>query len=91
MPIIKGDGFTAIVCTRGQRKRRCHYCNRPAPYLCDHPVIRNGKRGTCDIAICEQCRHNVQAGVDLCRPHFGLYEKNGMKFKLGDVEIINGK
>lgn len=85
--IVKGDGFTAIVCTRGQRIPRCHYCNDPGSFLCDHPVIRKGKRTTCDTRMCADCRNNVGPETDLCRPHFNLYRNNGNKFKLGDVEI----
>ena len=81
------DRITMIVCQRGQRRRRCHYCHRPAPFLCDHPVIRTGKRGTCDTPLCAGCRNNIRANVDLCRPHFNLWRTNGNTFKLGDVEI----
>ena len=86
-PINVGD-VTGIVCTRGQRiKARCHYCDRPAPFLCDHPVIRKGKRGTCDTPMCADCRNTIGPDQDLCRPHFNLWRNNGNKFKLGDVEI----
>lgn len=79
---INGPGFTGIVCTRGQNQKRCHYCNKPAPFLCDHPVIRNNKRGTCDVPLCKACRNELPNGQDLCRPHFGLWQMNGNKFAM---------
>lgn len=83
-PIKLPGGGTGIICGRGSRRKPCHYCAKHGGFLCDHPVIRNGKRTTCDTQMCEQCRNNV-AGADLCRPHFTLYTNNGNKFKLGDV------
>lgn len=38
-------------------------CNAHAGKLCDFPVIRNGKRGTCDRKICST--HSVKVGRDL--------------------------
>lgn len=85
--IINTGGLTAIVCKRGTRKRPCHYCGNAARYQCDHPVIRNGKRGTCDVWLCDQCRNEVAKDTDLCRAHFNLWQRNGCCFKLGDVEV----
>lgn len=90
---INGPGFTGIICTRGGRAPRCHYCNKPGTFLCDHPVIRKGGRGTCDTRMCSSCKNNGDLlqpapDVDLCRPHFKLWRNNGNKFKLGDVEVV---
>lgn len=84
---IPVPGGIAIICTRGRGMKRCHYCNHVAPFLCDHPVIRQGKRGTCDTPLCEQCLNSAAKNTDLCRPHFNLWRNNGNKLKLGDVEV----
>jgi hypothetical protein len=84
---ISTGGLTMIVCGRGQRTKPCHYCGRPSSYLCDHPVIRNGKRQTCDVPMCQACACEVAKDTDLCRAHFGLWQKNGCCFKLGDIEV----
>lgn len=68
---IKGDGVGAIVCTRGPAKR-CKWCQRPSTKLCDFPVKRNGKAGTCDASMCDRCAVTVPGlgvSLDYCPPH----------------------
>jgi hypothetical protein len=66
----------AIVCTRGERRRRCKVpgCNRWASKLCDFPVKRK-QSGTCDMAICEY--HATQVGDDLdhCPAHAKAHQQ----------------
>lgn len=88
--VVRTKGITVIVCGRGHRAKPCHYCGHRSSFMCDHPVIRNGKRGTCDTPLCEQCCNEVAKETDLCRAHFGLWQRNGCCFKLGDVEVKNG-
>lgn len=68
-----GDGFTAIVCTRGRRRRAstCSTpgCSKPAAVLCDHPVMRNGKEATCDRALCEGHAVAISSVSDYCEAH----------------------
>lgn len=50
-----GRPVYGIVCTRGQRRRRCVDCGRPADYLCDWK-LRGRKAGkTCDRPVCGRC------------------------------------
>lgn len=61
------DGTSGFICSRGrQRRARCRFCDRTAPYLCDWPG--------CDVPICK--RHATRAGQDLdvCPPHALLLE-----------------
>ncbi len=67
-----GGGVTAIACTRGERRKTCSTpgCTGPARKLCDFRVTRrNGKTGTCDRPICDQCATNVGTDRDFCPPH----------------------
>lgn len=58
-----GNGQTAIVCTRGPRKRvlRCSEagCSRPGTRLCDHP---HPIHDTCDRLVCDD--HSRTIGPD---------------------------
>jgi hypothetical protein len=66
------NGARAIVCTPKVRKKKCYYCSKPAPYLCDHKA--GGAR--CDRPICND--HAVAKGdnIDWCRKH--LEEPQGV-------------
>jgi hypothetical protein len=60
----------AIVCSRGQRAKRCSNCESDATRLCDAP-LRGRKEGkTCDAPLCERCATRLK-GVDgdLCPAH----------------------
>ncbi len=61
---IKRGDLTIIVCSRGQRRKRC-YCGDLATKLCDWP---EGK-GTCDKDLCD--KHSVKMGPnkDYCLNH----------------------
>lgn len=62
-------GGFAFACGRG-RSRRCSSCKtRTASKLCDFPVTRDGKQGTCDRALCTRCAVPVGPNRDLCPPH----------------------
>lgn len=67
-------GAFAIVCTRGRVGRRCRYCGGAADHLCDFPVLRDGKRGTCDAPLCSRCTTRIAGGRDLCRAHAPLWD-----------------
>jgi len=72
MPCIPArfpDGSSAIVCTRGRRPKPCVHCRQPSSRLCDFPVERNGKAGTCDAALCARCTWAISGDRDLCRAH----------------------
>ncbi len=70
--VVKTESGFALVCG-GRRAKRCTYCNRPAPFLCDFPVIRKGRKATCDAALCEACaQKGDNPDYDFCRPHFPL-------------------
>ncbi|MCA9653204.1 MAG: hypothetical protein KC501_25040 [Myxococcales bacterium] len=77
-PITLGDGFTAITCSRGARRRAAAcdepHCQRPHTRLCDYPVTRGGRPGTCDRKLCDG--HAVRMGedTDYCPAHSRLQE-----------------
>jgi len=64
-------GATLIVCSRGQRQRRCSTagCQNRASLLCDFAVTRKGKAGTCDRPVCKPCAKNVGPDRDYCAAH----------------------
>jgi len=67
-------GHDAIVCSRGPRRvKPCAVplCGKPSVALCDYPVERKGRAGTCDSPMCETHRHPVpgQPDTDWCPAH----------------------
>lgn len=63
---VQVDGVTAIVCSRGQRPKKCTCCAQmSATLLCDWTV----SSGTCDKAVCTRCATHVGPNRDLCRQH----------------------
>lgn len=66
---IKNDEgkFTAIVCSRGQRRAKCQFCSNYSEKLCDYE-LRPGK--TCDARICVRCAAHVPGkDIDFCPMH----------------------
>lgn len=67
------SGFTAVVCTRGARARPApcqeQHCSRPHTKLCDYPVTRKGKPGTCDRKLCDGHAVAVGSDRDYCQAH----------------------
>ncbi len=82
-PAKMPDGTTAIVCTRGRTTRQCRYCTGAADRLCDYPVVRDGKRGTCDAPICSRCTTRIAGDGDLCRAHAPLWDAALNRPKVG--------
>lgn len=65
-PVKLPGGGTAIVCSRTRTKRRkCYYCSKPAPFLCDHK--QGGAR--CDRPICGDHARALGNDVDWCKEH----------------------
>jgi hypothetical protein len=65
-----GTPFVAITCSR-ERPRACSSCGAHVRVgvLCDAPVTRKGKAGTCDRFCCRKCAVNVGPNRDYCAPH----------------------
>lgn len=66
---MKIPGGTMIVCSRGQKQRRCSAggCGEKASRLCDF-ALNNGK--TCDRALCSTHAMRLNdLDLDYCRPH----------------------
>lgn len=69
--ISLGKGVSAIVCGRWP-KRQCKQCGNPRVVaLCDHPVLRGKKMGTCDAPMCIAHRFPVldKEDTDYCWEH----------------------
>lgn len=68
-----------IVChIRWPKRALCNAtpgCTRRHVALCDYPVERKGKKGTCDIRMCERCRWAVPDAhdTDYCPAHRRYY------------------
>jgi hypothetical protein len=69
-----GGGDYVIVC--GPRGRRSYcavpQCGRYSEVLCDYPVKRKGKAGTCDMKLCLVHAKRVEVDRDYCPAHFKL-------------------
>ena len=80
-----GGGNFAIVCSRGQRRKRCSVpgCDGTGEFQCDEPVVRRGRPGTCDAYLCAAHRTWITLprdpfadlfdeptqAIDVCPPH----------------------
>ncbi len=74
--VVKLPGnVTAFVCGRGSRKPSiCQFCQeRPAIKLCDQVINSDGKKRTCDAALCNECTANGGPGIDYCPNHAKLH------------------
>lgn len=70
-----GDA-TVIVCSRGQRKKRCSIqgCTSHAAFECDYPLSGRKAGKTCDRSLCrehasQQSKTSTGATVDYCPTH----------------------
>ena len=70
---LPGGGY-AVICSRGARSKPCVTCGKAHQVLCDYPVTRNGKPGTCDRACCRQHAVSVGPDRDYCLAHANLTE-----------------
>jgi hypothetical protein len=59
---------TAVVCSRGPRRKKCAYCPNVGTQLCDYE-LKPGK--TCGAPICKRCSTSPKPEVDYCRAHAG--------------------
>jgi hypothetical protein len=78
------DGVTAIVCTRG-RRRRCAHCGGPASKLCDFPLVLAGRPATCDLPLCRHCSTPIPGDRDLCRTHEPIWDHQANRPKVGSA------
>lgn len=69
--VAAGPGFTAIVCSRGVRRKRCstNGCVGTEVALCDYPLSGRKAGKTCDRSMCARCRHAQGPDVDYCPVH----------------------
>jgi len=75
--VVKFGSTTGIVCSRGQRTKRCR-CGEIATRECDWRV-KDRKSGTCDRPLCERCTHEPAPEKDLCKEHAALWEARGSR------------
>lgn len=73
-PINLGNGVTAIVCTRGERRHRCKECGSNATAQCDYPLRGRATGRTCSIYLCARCKV-VSGELDYCRVHARIAEQ----------------
>lgn len=58
-----------IICRRGALRARCRFCNREHTLLCDFPVRKGEKVGTCDAKLCPDHAVRIDANTDYCKFH----------------------
>lgn len=63
---VKLPGTWAIVCSRGQKPKRCKVCGEFAEYICDFPI---GAGKACDRPMCVNHRKRVGDNRDHCVVH----------------------
>lgn len=74
-PVRLPNGAGAILCGPKPRARRCRFCPRNAPWLCDGP----GPSGrTCDAPMCGVHRTAAGPDRDLCPDHKDLNSQLGL-------------
>lgn len=70
---VKIGDQVGIVCSRGQRPRKCSACReRRATKLCDYVVgFHSGVQdpNTCDKPLCDRCAVSVGQDRDYCPSH----------------------
>jgi hypothetical protein len=83
----EGREVRAIICSRGRKPKSCSvpFCGNASVALCDYPVERKGKPGTCDSPMCERHRHPVlgQADTDWCDGHW--HHEQRLSLPMGDA------
>lgn len=69
-PIVVDGKLVGIACGRRDH-RQCSTpgCRNDAGLLCDYPVTRQGKPGTCDRKVCVGCAKHIGKNVDYCAAH----------------------
>ncbi len=65
---LPGGGY-AIVCSSGNRPKRCSVCGGPGGKLCDFPLMGRLAGKTCDRPLCAKCATSGGAEIDYCPPH----------------------
>lgn len=68
------NGGHAIVCPSRGKSKPCVTCGKAHQVLCDYPVTRDGKPGTCDRPCCRQHAVSVGPNRDYCLAHANLSE-----------------
>lgn len=76
--IVVDGKVVGIACARG-RAVRCSTagCTNSADLLCDWPVTRKGRVGTCDRRVCSRCALARAPGVDYCAAHAREFQRQG--------------
>lgn len=70
-PFKLGD-ITGIVCTRGERRKRCCACHLTATLACDWKL---GNGGLCNKPICPEHGTEVAKDKHVCPEHREPYEQ----------------
>lgn len=73
IPLENGRTLEVVTCSpRGSGKAEsCQHpgCGYRSNSLCDYPVTRRDKVGTCDRRMCEEHRYPREGGKDYCAVH----------------------
>jgi hypothetical protein len=64
-----GGGWVIVECGRSAGNCSVPGCTRAAAALCDYPVTRRGRAGTCSAKLCATHRRSVGPDRDLCPAH----------------------
>lgn len=75
--VMAAGGGSAHLCGGRGRRPKCSVpgCGRDQAALCDHPVERQGGKGTCDASMCAAHRTSVGKNRDHCPAHVKAAEQ----------------
>ncbi len=74
-PIKLPGGGSAIICSRGPRRKPCCHCGRPSDKLCDFPLTGAKAGSTCDRPVCENHAIHREPDTDYCPTHGRMVEE----------------
>ena len=66
---IEIGGAKAIICTRGERRKKCRDCGKPCTKLCDFKLSGAKEGKTCDRPMCDAHAVVQSLGIDFCLAH----------------------
>lgn len=70
-------GESLFMCGEGLIVPVCR-CSHAADWLCDYPI---GDGKTCDLPLCNGCRHRIGADHDLCAIHAHEFKGKASTFQ----------
>jgi hypothetical protein len=79
-----------IACTSRPRLRCATAgCTGEGSVLCDYPITRRNRAGTCSRRVCGKCAKHVGPKLDYCPPHARLHDEGAAERRVME-EVFPG-